>query len=352
MRMTRIFLACFLALFISNTVVAAEAGSAKERMSAESASQIQMAKNQLDAAKAEQGGQKRPDTFVVVMPQAHYTKTESATRMVNGSMLKHGGGHSNGTAVNMLARKQVNDFWGIGLMAFYANIDYAGSIFTIPAAQGKSYQSAEAYMIGVVSSFDFKKFGKLNFVGAHTWNTFQGYEQASYGGGAFVDRRDLDDQTSTVLSLKLWYDLDIPITDQFTLTPYLGYRYMWLTADKLPDWKGPGYATYDWHDWTSFGTAGSKFRYKISPFTSIHARGGYTYRFRSEDRLGFAARFGEQSAGYMGWNVNMDRGSVTFGAGIDHAMPKRGLVLGLKYDGFVSSHVESHMATATCVLMF
>lgn len=350
MRIRSVFLACFLVFFVCGTAVAAQS---ERRNINEASVGVNAAKQQLEAAKVEATGQKRPDTFVVVMPQLHYTKTDSKTRDVNGTLLKHGGGHSNGTGVNILARKQVNDFWSIGLMGFYADLDYSGSIFTIPAAEGKSYQSAEAFMVGMVTSLDFKKFGKLNFVGAHTWNTFQGYEQATYGGGAFVDRRDLDDQTSTVLSLKLWYDLDLSVTDKFILTPYLGYRYMWLTADKLPDWQASATkGTYDWHDWTSFGTVGSKFRYKISPFTSVHARAGYTYRFRAEDRLGFAARFGEQSAGYMGWNVNMDRGSVTYGAGIDHVMPKRGMVLGLKYDGLNTTHVQSHMLTGTAVLMF
>ena len=309
------------------------------------------------AQSAGEGGP--PDTFLIIIPEFHYTKVDALTTIKNGNYLKMSGGETTGGALTMIARRQINDTWGAGLLYQYANLEYEGGIL-VPGDPvlgahftGDTDQKAQTHMIGLLNDFNFKEYGRLTFIAAHCWDFYSGdetmYHPIIYPTGR--DTRSLDDQTSTILSLKLWYELDFPINDHWTATPYLGYRYMYATASDMNDFNGPRGATSDLHVWHHMGAVGGKLKFK-SDLTTFTARLGYSRRFRSDNIPGYAGRFAEQGAAHLGYYVNYDRDHITYGLGVNHVFPEKGFILGVNYDGMNGGHVSSHMGTVTVGFMF
>lgn len=366
MEIRRILLACTLMILASTPAWAdtiTTRNSDRENMGNGALVQEHELRAKLEEAQAGPE-RKMPDTFLIAIPEIHYTKTRAFNTRMKGTNLSHDSGQSQGAAMLVIGRKQLTETWGVGALYHYVNIDYDGGIlvpkkgFAGPGsyATGSSKQTGQTHMLGLLTDYNFKEYGRVLLVAAHSWDYYDGHEKVKYhipaaGGTLPSDRRSLDQQKSTLLSVKLWYEIDAHITENFTVTPYVGYRFMYATVDGMNDWNGEDGDYSDLWVWHHMGQMGTKFKYRHG-LTSVTARVGYSRRLRSDPIVGYAGRFTDQTVCHLGYNVNYDRNTTTFGLGVEHVIPERGILLGLKYDGMAGAKIDSHSFGATFALMF
>jgi len=319
------------------------------------AQQYEMEQKTAEAA----GDDAPPEVILVVSPQFHYTNHNTlSTNTLAPVELKSQGGDSKTGSVGFAFSKIVNETLNLTFAYQYAYTDYSGGVL-IPSVnynagvRGETDQQIHTNILGLIGDINLKDYGRLNLSLVQGFDNFKGHEQIVDPAGAVVDRRSLNQYRQRVTALMAWYEIDAPLNDCWTLTPFVGWRSLYAhLTNQNTNLSDPAFdGKYNnAHAWIHLSSLGTKLTYTDGPLT-LSLRGGVNHRFSQDDLPGFANRAIAPGVVQLGYNVNFDETVGTFGAGVTYAAPDFGLVA-LNYDGFAGSQTDSHQVSLALIFPF
>ena len=295
-------------------------------------------------------GEETPPSLIVVSPQYYYTSHGSLSTRLGGVDLKSGGGHSSGVGVVFSAAKPVSEMFTVSFFYQFIAADYDGGML-VPKNEpgidkGTTDESAIEQVVGFVGDWNFKEYGRLNFSLLQAFEQYDGTETMYFTGGG-RQKRSTDELKVRITSLMAWYEKDFLINESWSLTPYAGWRALYVVVKGQNDWgRAPGHTTGD-SLWAHLASGGLKLNYIDGPL-GLTMRAGFNYRVSKDDLPGFGSRAVAPGMAHLGYRNNFDRTIGTWGLGFNYAT-QTGPVVAVNYDGFAGADTQAHMGSLTLV---
>ena len=286
-----------------------------------------------------------PTGAFVVIPQYFNSRNSSAKGKVGSTRLKLEKGRANGAGVTVAFNKKVNDVFSFGLMYEYAFMSVRGGMAFPESANVMARERSRwhSHVVGFLPEFNFGQFGKLQLSVIQGFDRANGSESIYPGGNR--QRRDINDYGTNVTSLMAWYEKDFELGcgTGWKLTPYAGWRSLYVDVKDGNDWASAPGAKNDDNLWVHLVSGGVKVGYECGPF-GLNFRGGVSHRTTHDDVPGYGNRAVAPGVVHFSHKANFDKTVGTVGAGISYAAHKR-LVVSVGYDGFFGSDTSAHMGS-------
>lgn len=299
-------------------------------------------------------GDGEPANAFVVIPQYFHSRNDKARFKVGGQHLKMGKSKANGGGVAVAYNRKVTDWFSFAVMYEYAFMNVSGGMAypDNPLFDGARESSRwETHVVGILPKFDFQKWGRLELSYLQGFDRARGNETMFGPGGP--DRRDVDDYGLNVTALTAWYEVDFGFCGNWKLTPYAGWRSLYVDIKDQNNWGipagNPG-AKSDSNTWVHLASAGVKLGYQNGPF-GFMVRGGVSHRNTHDDIPGYGNRAVAPGIVHISHRANLDRTVGTVGAAISYAAHKR-LVVSVGYDGFFGADTSAHIGSLSFAIPF
>ncbi|MDR1656369.1 MAG: hypothetical protein LBT47_02280 [Deltaproteobacteria bacterium] len=285
-----------------------------------------------------------PGLIISIIPEFYYGRSEARTTTLSGVPLSAGSGTNKGFGITFLATKPLSELFTLSFIYQWAYSDYnGGELF--PTALAPLYlkadQRAYSNMAGLIGTFNLGTYGRLETSFLQGWDSYDGSLLLYNQDGTLLATTppDIDDDRAS--SLMAWYTLDVPVTDSLALTPYLGWRSVYVVLNN----NGQSVN----HAWAHLLSGGLSLKYSNGPLALIF-RGGFNHRVSSDDIPGLSSRAVAPGVTHFGWNTSFSRTVGTFGLAVDYAFGPG--LLELSYDAMVGSDAAHHKGAAVLVFFF
>ncbi|MDR1050693.1 MAG: autotransporter outer membrane beta-barrel domain-containing protein [Deltaproteobacteria bacterium] len=287
---------------------------------------------------------------LVMVPEFHYTSTQATKGTIDGHRFKMDSGHSETGSFLVTGTKPLTDVFSLGFFYQYAMGTYKGGLMVadLPVLSGASDVRVNSHVIGILGNFNFAQYGRLETSLLQVFEDFSGNETVVSPGGP--DTQSQNDFKDRATSLMAWYMLDFQASPSVTLTPYLGWRSIYVVLKNQTDWANNPDDRVDSHAWTHLGTAGLKATWHAG-LLSLNARLGVNRRISKNDVPGFTSRATAPGVAHLGWNNSWDRNLVSWGAGLGYVVPEI-FVFEIGYNGFAGSDTSAHTFNLAAIFPF
>ncbi|MDR1297658.1 MAG: hypothetical protein LBO05_09885 [Deltaproteobacteria bacterium] len=292
---------------------------------------------------------------VVIVPEFHYTRTAASDGDVGGgTTLYTRSGHSETGSFLFTATKPITDMFSLGFFYQFALGKYTGGMM-VPDEGGLASESdvhVTAHVLGVLGNFNLGSYGRLETSVLEAFDSYGGSETQIVPALGIVDSRAQDAFSDRVLSLMAFYVNDFKVGENFTLSPYLGWRSVYVVIVGQTDWSSQARGDLlPNHDaWAHLATGGLKGTWSLGRL-NVTARLGANYRVSKDDIPGFASRAVAPGVAHLGWNNNWNRAIGTWGLGFSYVFPEI-CVLDVGYNGFAGADTSAHNIAAALVFPF
>lgn len=294
-----------------------------------------------------------PNNLFVVVPQYFHSRSDKASGFkVGGDRLKTAKSRANGMGFSAVYNRRISNVVSLGFMYEYSFMKVNGGM-AVPdvAAIDTGYEKTRyhSHVIGFLPEFDFDCFGKLQL------SVIQGFDRPSgtetvVWNGAGHDTRSVDKYGTNVTSLMAWYQKDFNLDSCWTLTPYAGWRSLYVDVKNANVWSAPAGTRADDNTWVHLVSGGLKLGYQRGAL-GFNVRGGVNHRTSGDDIPGYGNRAVAPGVVHFSHRANQDRTVGTFGAGVSYATSKR-MVVSVNYDAFFGRDTSAHMGTVAFALPF
>jgi hypothetical protein len=287
---------------------------------------------------------------IALIPEFHYTHHGGYKTRLGGTDLKSDGGTGKTVSFVLTGTRPLTDYFTIGFIYQYAYSDYRGGLLTpdLPIMGGRSDINATSHMIGLLANFDFKEYGRLETSIAEAWDIYNGSETMSVNGAE--EKRSVHSFDDRVFSFLTWYSLDFSLSQNWKLSPYLGWRSVHVVLNGQNDWGGPAGSTSDDSAWAHLASLGLKASYQ-SGLWGFYGRAGVNHRVSRDDIPGLSSRAVAPGVTHLAFMTSFDRTIGTWGLGLNYVIPGK-VVFDLGYNGFAGSDINGHTVTLAAVFPF
>ena len=304
-----------------------------------------LSQKSLQFTTAPPAGDGLPGIVLIINPEFYYASFGSLAFTSNGTDLEQEGGSSTGFGFTFIANKPFNSVFSLGFFYQFAYNNYEGGNFTQVGSdrRGWTEQRGTTHVIGLVSAIDLGRYGKIEPSIHMAWDAFDGTE--------FVFERStntlLGQSTPAVtgfraVPLMVWYSLPIPVSESLILTPYVGWRGIYVVAH-----TADGEET---NDWLHIISGGLSARYIANPNLSFVFRAGVSYRATADDIPGLSTRAVAPGIVHGGWMGAWDRTIATYGLAMDWNFGSG--TLEVAYDGYKGSDITNHKGSVVLIFPF
>jgi hypothetical protein len=294
---------------------------------------------------APQAGDGGPPSFIlVVAPEFYYGSYSSLETTLAGTHLSSEGGDNTGVGLTFQLTKPFNEIFSLSLIYQWSRSEVeGGSLFPTALAPlyGWTKQHSVSHMAGLIGTINLGRYGKLEPSLLFGFDNFGGTE--SVINRATGDREDSQTALAKDMatSLMVFYSIDLPVTDSLVLTPYLGWRSVFVTLDYRTQADDSG--------WAHLLSGGLSAKWSTGPITLI-ARAGFNHRVSKNDVPGLSTRAVAPGVTHVGWNTSFDRTVATYGLALDWAFGPG--VLELSYDGMAGADTTYHKGALVLIFPF
>ncbi len=289
----------------------------------------------------------KPANTIAVVPQYYHSRNGEAYFKVNGNNLKMAKSRANGAGVTVAYSRRVADWLTLGLSYQNVFMNVSGGMAVPAAVAGPAQEDVRwrSNLVGASSTLALPGIGRLNLSVVQAFNRASGHEERS------GQIRGVDDYGTDVTSLMAWWEKDIPLGDgKWKITPYAGWRSLYLRISNANDWTGPAGAVSDSDDWVNLVSGGLKVSFQNGPL-GVGLRGGVSHRTSTDDLAGFGNRAVAPGVVNVSHRANLDRTVGSVGASFSYAVNKRATI-GVGYDGLFGSDTSAHMGSITVAFPF
>jgi hypothetical protein len=353
MKKTLVFVFCLLWGSLGTLALAAERsdmGRSLQRMALTAASEkfLELEKGR----QAPSAGFGAGPLVIVVVPEFHYSHHGAILGNVgNGVVLKSRSGHSQTGSVVFTATKPLTDLFSLGFFYQYAYGSYSGGLMTpdLPNLDGHSEVNVNAHVVGLLGNFNLGSYGRLETSVLQAFDSYSG-QGTMLNNGVPALTRSYTGTSDRVTSLMAFYVNDIPVSESLTLSPYLGWRTVYVVLANQIDWQDPIAHLPNSDAWAHLLSGGLKATYSAGPWT-LYGRLGTNYRVSRSDIPGFSSRAVSPGIAHLGWMTSWARTIGTWGIGFSYTIPEVG-ILDVGYNGFAGQDVGVHSLSVTAIFPF
>jgi hypothetical protein len=281
---------------------------------------------------------------VVFSPEFYYGRHRTLNTTLNNTDFTQSSGTSQGVGFTFLVSKELTDLFTLSFIYQFAYNEYKGGNLTpqgLPLV-GSTKQHAYSNMAGFIGAINLGRYGKIEPSILQGWDSYQGqvitFNTAT--NTAISAPPSVDNDFAT--SLMVWYSIDLPISNQLILTPYAGWRSVYVVLNNE--------GTYNTHAWAHLVSGGLTLKYLSGPLV-FSLRAGVNYRVSKDDIPGLSTRAVAPSITHMGWMSSFDRTIGTFGVGLDYVISPN-FILNVSYDGFAGRDTTFHKGGLSLVFPF
>ena len=288
-----------------------------------------------------------PANAFVVIPQYFNSRAKKDTAKFRGGDLILGDSRANGAGVTTVYNRRVNDWFSFSVMYQYGFMSIrGGSAFPVDGTgrYAKERTRYHSHVVGFQPEFNFGAFGRL------IPSIIQGFDRASgnmrvydRNGNQLGDSITQNDEGTNVTSLMAWYEKDFNFCNNWKITPYAGWRSLYVKMKSAGDTDGD-------HLWVHLVSGGMKVAYQGENI-GFNLRAGVSHRTTSDDVPGYGNRAVANGVVHFSHRANLDKTVGSVGAGINYTINNRALV-GVNYDGFFGSKTSAHMGTLNFIFPF
>lgn len=290
-------------------------------------------------------GDDAPSNAFVVIPKYFNSRNSEAKAKMGGQHLKIGKSRANGMGVTTGYSRRVNDMFSFTLLYEYGFLGIRGGGVTpdLPGLSAKERSRWDSHVVGVLTDFNFGKWGRFSP------SIIQGFDRGSgqsriYQGGVFQTADKVDGEGTNVTSLMAWYEKDFEFCSGWKLTPYAGWRSLYVVT------KSDTRAKDDNNLWVHLLSGGMKLGYQTERF-GFNLRGGVSHRTSGDDVPGYGNRAVAPGVIHFSHRANLDKTVWAYGAGVNYAINKRAVVAAA-YDGYAGKDTTAHMASLSFIFPF
>ncbi|MDR3361844.1 MAG: hypothetical protein LBO64_03250 [Desulfovibrio sp.] len=343
----------FLPVVVGSLIMAASAalaqGPAKKDFQHDINMQMGALKYQTDEAAKPKDEKPSKDGFLL-MPQYYYSGNGSITSNLSdgsGGKLKMNSGHASGGGLIAITTKEINKTLSLGFMYQLISMEYEGGALQpdIPGLKVEDDISVISHAVAILANVDLEKYGRFNFHVLQAFDEFSGDRKTTLNG-AHVSTVSMDNYSDRLTSLVGWYEIDAPLTENLTLTPYAGWRSMYAYVVN-PFGEGRESKT---DAWVHLLSGGAKLNYRYGLF-GVGVSAGVNWRASHDDVAGFATRATEPNFAHAGFNTVMDPVVGAFGANASYVIPEFGVLLA-NWNGMWGANTNTQTLSIGLVIPF
>jgi hypothetical protein len=286
-----------------------------------------------------------PPSFVIsFIPEFYYGDIGALTSdtVATGVTLSQSDGESTGFGITFLAQKIFSPAFTLSFIYQYAYTDYSGGNLFPTNAPGYSTTAQHAYsnMAGLIATINLGAFGVIEPSLLQAWDAYHGVEQVYDPAGNLLSSSPPSVADDRATSLMAWYTRPFKLSDSLTLTPYLGWRSVFVVINQNDQTNNA---------WAHLASGGLSLKYDSGPISLI-LRGGFNHRVSKSDIPGLSSRAVAPGVTHFGYHTSFARTIGTYGVAFDYAFGP-GLIE-ISYDGFAGEDVTYHKGAAVLVFFF
>jgi hypothetical protein len=282
-----------------------------------------------------------PSVIFIISPEFYYGKIGNLRTVLNNFDLSQEGGDSKGFGLTFMATKPFTPSFSLTFIYQWAYNEYeGGNLFPTGAGRGWTSQHALSTMAGLIADIDFGRYGHIQPSLLQGWDAYHGDEYFQVPGDP-VEANSVNLADDRATSLMIWYTNDFAVSDSLVLTPYVGWRSIWVVMNNTRE--------VDAHAWAHLASAGLSLKYNAGALSLI-ARAGVNHRVSRDDIPGLSTRAVAPGVTHMGWMTSWDRTIATYGLALDYNFGPG--VLEIAYDGFAGSDTTYHKGAVVLIFPF
>ncbi|MDR2301155.1 MAG: hypothetical protein LBF38_03835, partial [Deltaproteobacteria bacterium] len=285
-----------------------------------------------------------PAVIFVISPEFYHGSFGNLSTTLDNLPLSQAGGTTKGFGVTFMATKPFTEVFSLTFIYQWAYNEYSGGNLHPTARvalgeRGWTNQHAMSNMAGLIGTINLGRYGTFQPSILQGWDVYHGREYVRHADGTVTSSAPrLSDDRAT--SLMLWYNIDIPISDSFTLTPYVGWRSVFVVLNNSGETDTA---------WAHLVSAGLSAKYSTGPL-SVIVRAGVNHRVSKADVPGLSTRAVAPGVTHMGWMTSWDRTVATYGLALDYNFGPG--VLEISYDGFAGRDAAYHKGALVLIFPF
>jgi hypothetical protein len=308
-----------------------------------------LAKPDQSAANFPPGAGENPPVVVAFVPSYHHIHHKNLVTNINGTRLKSAPGTSRLGSVVLTATKPINEIFALGWIYQYTFGDYKGGLLVPdrPTLNGRSDIRLSSNMTGFFGDFNLSSGGRLSLSFFVAWDSFSGHETMITPAGP--ETRQLQKRDTRLGSITAWWHKDVPLSESWVISPYLGWRTVRACVRGQTVWTGPDGTTATQNNWAHLASGGLTFKYK-GP-VSLKFWSGYNQRTKKGNNPGFASRALAPGVANVGWMNNWDQGVWTYGFSLGRSLSP-GFNLDLSYNGHHGKNTLSQAVNLAAIWIF
>ncbi|MDR2142461.1 MAG: hypothetical protein LBR11_11895 [Deltaproteobacteria bacterium] len=290
-----------------------------------------------------------PPVVVAVIPAYHHTHHQSLKTTLDGTRLKSRSGTSRLGSLTLTATKPLSEFITLGWIYQYTFGQYKGGLLVpdLSYLDGRSEVDLSSHMTGLFGDFALGAFGNLNASFLVAWDSFSGRETMISPAGPAT--RNLESQDTRLGSITLWWRKAVPLSQSWSLSPFLGWRTIRACLRGQTDWTGPVGATTTLNSWAHLVSGGLTLKYQGPVSLTLWA--GHNQRTKKGNIPGFSSRAIAPDIANLGWMNNWDQRVWTYGLGLGKSFGDN-LNLDLSYNGFQGKDALSQTVNLAVIWVF
>ena len=284
-----------------------------------------------------------PSIILMVAPEFYQGSFGPLSTRLQGVDLTHSGGTSKGFGITFQATKPLTEVFSLSFIYQFAYNDFEGGDL-VPAGgpiRAWTKQHATSHMTGLIGTINMGRFGKLEPSLLFGWDTYDGVEGSENLNTAVRSEGPTAITNDRATSLMFFYSIDLPVSDSFVFTPYVGWRSVHVVLD-YRDGR-------DQSAWAHLLSGGLSAKY-ASGNLSLILRAGFNHRVSKDDIPGLSTRAVAPGVTHMGWMTSWDRTIATYGVALDCNFGPG--LLEISYDGFAGSDTTYHKGARVLVFPF